>query len=138
MEYLLIVPLTFIVSWYIIIYSGRLKMKSGGHQVRTQSYIHYMIKDLIPSAMFKKPEMITQSRKYSQKNLLQVIISDGKAYWTKNNVFYIADTVDGRIVQDSIKPLDTENLSKKELDKLLDILDTLKKGKTDDSGSSRN
>ena len=97
-----------------------------------------MIKDLIPSAMFKKPEMITQSRKYSQKNLLQVIISDGKAYWTKNNVFYIADTVDGRIVQDSIKPLDTENLSKKELDKLLDILDTLKKGKTDDSGSSRN
>jgi hypothetical protein len=56
-----------------------------------------------------------------------------------DNVFYTADAINGRVDENTAKPLDVENMSKKELDKMLSILDDLKQGVgPNDSGSAGN
>jgi hypothetical protein len=107
--------------------------------VKKQSNIHEMIKDVIPKQMFTKVEIVTQSKKHAQKNMVKIIVHEGKAYWTVDNVFYVAKSIDGRIDEETITPLDTTNMSKKEIEIMMDILDTLKEGTgSDDSSSSGN
>jgi hypothetical protein len=98
-----------------------------------------MVKDVIPKEMFDKPKVITQSQKHVQKNMLKVVITEGKAYWILDNVFYIADSINGRVDESTVEPLDIQNLPKKDLSKMLSILDDLRKGmESNDSGSAGN
>lgn len=139
MKYILVVGLTLLLSWSIIKISNKKGIKDLKKIVYSQSTMHELIKNFIPKEMFDKPDVITQSKKHSQKNMLKVIILENKAYWVLENVFYVADTIHGRINSDTIKPLDIENMSKKDLEKMLDILDSLRNGGgPDDSGSARN
>lgn len=137
MVYFLIIPLTILFLWVIINISNKKKIKPIKKIVYSQSTIYELIKDFIPKQMFDKPKPITQSRKYIQKNMLKVVLADGRAYWVTDNVFYKADTVNGRIDESTIEPLDIFNMPKKELNKMLDILDNLKMGDgSNDSGST--
>ena len=139
MEYLLVVALTLIASWSIIKISNKKRMMFLGKHKYRQSYIYEIVKDFIPKQVFDKPKVITQSEKHIQKNMLKVVITEGKAYWILENVFYTANAISGRVDEKTIKPLDIENMSTKELDKMLLILDDLKQGVgPDDSGSTRN
>ena len=139
MEYLLIVGLTFVVSWSIIKISNKKRGIFLSKIRYRQSNIYEMVKDVIPKEMFDKPKVITQSQKHVQKNMLRVVIEKNKAYWILGNVFYTADAINGRVDENTIKPLDVENMSKKELDKMLSILDDLKQGVgPNDSGSTGN
>jgi hypothetical protein len=139
MEYLLIVGLTFIVSWSIIKISNRKRGRFLSKIRYRQSNIYEMVKDVIPKEMFEKPKVITQSQKHVQKNMLKVVITEGKAYWILDNVFYIANAINGRVDESTVEPLDIESLSKKDLSKMLLILDDLRKGiESNDSGSSGN
>ena len=139
MEYLLIVGLTFIVSWSIIKISNKKRGRFLSKIRYRQSNIYEMVKDVIPKEMFDKPKIITQSQKHVQKNMLKVVITEGKAYWILDNVFYTANAINGRVDESTVKPLDIENLSKKDLVKMLSILDDLRKGMgSNDSGSAGN
>ena len=71
-----------------------------------------------------------------QKQTTRVIIIDEKAYWVSNNMFYVGDTVDGKVRPETGRPLDTTKMSKREVDKMLFILDNLKNGKEKDDSSS--
>jgi hypothetical protein len=101
-----------------------------------QSSIYEMVKNVVPKQRFDKPKVITQSQKHIQKNMLRVVIADGSAYWILNNVFYTANAINGRVDEETIKPLDIENMSTKELDKMLSILDDLKQGVGPNDSSS--
>ena len=139
MEYLLIVGLTLLCSWSIIKISNKRRMIFLDKHKYRQSYIYEMIKDIIPKQVFDKPKVITQSQKHIQKNMLRVVITEGKAYWILDNVFYTAKAINGRVDEETIKPLDIENMPTKELDKMLSILDDLKQGVgPNDSGSTGN
>jgi hypothetical protein len=139
MEYLLIVGLTFIVSWSIIKISNKKRGKFLSKIRYRQSNIYEMVKDVIPKEMFDKPKVITQSQKHVQKNMLKVVITEGRAYWILDNVFYTANAINGRVDESTVEPLDIQNLSKKDLSKMLSILDDLRKGmESNDSGSSGN
>jgi hypothetical protein len=139
MEYLLIVGLTFIVSWSIIKISNKKRGKFLSKIRYRQSNIYEMVKDVIPKEMFDKPKVITQSQKHVQKNMLKVVITEGRAYWILDNVFYTANAINGRVNESTVEPLDIQNLSKKDLSKMLSILDDLRKGMgSNDSGSSGN
>jgi hypothetical protein len=139
MEYLLIVGLTFVVSWSIIKISNKKRGIFLSKIRYRQSNIYEMVKDVIPKEMFDKPKVITQSQKHVQKNMLKVVITEGRAYWILDNVFYTAKAINGRVDESTVKPLDIENLSKKDLDKMLSILDDLRKGmESNDSGSTGN
>jgi len=139
MEYLLIVGLTFIVSWSIIKISNKKRGRFLSKIRYRQSNIYEMIKDVIPKEMFEKPKVITQSQKHVQKNMLKVVITEGKAYWILDNVFYTANSINGRVDESTVEPLNIESLSKKDLSKMLLILDDLSKGmESNDSGSAGN
>lgn len=139
MEYLLIIGLTLLCSWSIIKISNKRRMIFLDKYKYRQSYIYEMIKDIIPKQMFDKPKVITQSQKHIQKNMLKVVITEGKAYWILDNVFYTANAINGRVDEKTIEPLDIEGMPTKELDKMLSILDDLKQGvEPNDSGSAGN
>jgi hypothetical protein len=139
MEYLLIVGLTFVVSWSIIKISNKKRGRFLSKIRYRQSNIYEMVKDVIPKEMFDKPKVITQSQKHVQKNMLKVVITEGRAYWILDNVFYTANAINGRVDESTVEPLDIQNLPKKDLSKMLSILDDLRKGmESNDSGSSGN
>jgi uncharacterized protein YeeX (DUF496 family) len=138
MEYFLITVLTFGLTWSIISIVNKRKINLFSKIKYRQSNIHEIVKNVIPKEMFEKPKKIRQSEKHIQKNMLKVIITDGMAYWTVNNVFYSARSINGRVDESTIKPLDVHDLSKKELEKMMDILDSLRNGVgQDDSGGAR-
>jgi len=136
MEYLLVIGLTLLSYWSIIKISNKKRMIFLSKNKYRQSSIYEMVKDIIPKQRFDKPKVITQSQRHIQKNMLRVVIADGSAYWILNNVFYTANAVNGRVDEETIKPLDIENMPTKELDKMLSILDDLKQGVGPNDSSS--
>ena len=136
MEYLLIIGLTLLSYWSIIKISNKRRMVFLNKNKYRQSSIYEMIKDVVPKQRFDKPKVITQSQKHIQKNMLRVVIAEGSAYWILNNVFYTANAINGRVDEETIKPLDIENMPTKELDKMLSILDDLKQGVGPNDSSS--
>ena len=128
MEYLLVIGLTLLSYWSIIKISNKRRMIFLNKNKYRQSSIYEMVKDVVPKQRFDRPKVITQSQKHIQKNMLRVVIADGSAYWILNNVFYTANAINGRVDEETIKPLDIENMPTKELDKMLSILDDLKQG----------
>jgi hypothetical protein len=79
----------------------------------------------------------TQSKNHYEKTNVKVIILDNQAYWIKNNIFYKAPLVNQLIDKDSAEEVDTINMDRVQLDKMLFIMDKLREGKTDDSRGSR-
>ena len=136
MEYLLIIGLTLLSYWSIIKISNKRRMVFLNKNKYRQSSIYEMVKDVIPKQRFDKPKVITQSQKHIQKNMLRVVIAEGSAYWILNNVFYTANAINGRVDEETIQPLDIENMPTKELDKMLSILDDLKQGVGPNDSSS--
>jgi hypothetical protein len=136
MEYLLVVGLTLLSYWSIIKISNKRRMIFLNKNKYRQSSIFEMVKDVVPKQRFDKPKVITQSQKHIQKNMLRVVIAEGSAYWILNNVFYTANAINGRVDEETIKPLDIENMPTKELDKMLSILDDLKQGVGPNDSSS--
>ena len=136
MEYLLIIGLTLLAYWSIIKISNKRRMIFLNKNKYRQSSIYEMVKDVVPKQRFDKPKVITQSQRHIQKNMLRVVIADGSAYWILNNVFYTANAINGRVDEETIKPLDIENMPVRELDKMLSILDDLKQGVGPNDSSS--
>ena len=136
MEYLLIMGLTLLSYSSIIKISNKRNMIFLNKNKYRQSSIYEMVKDVVPKQRFDKPKVITQSQRHIQKNMLRVVIADGSAYWILNNVFYTANAIKGRVDEETIKPLDIENMPTKELDKMLSILDDLKQGVGPNDSSS--
>ena len=136
MEYLLIIGLTLLSYWSIIKISNKRRMIFLNKNKYRQSSIYEMVKDVIPKQSFDKPKVITQSQRHIQKNMLRVVIAEGSAYWILDNVFYTANAINGRVDEETIKPLDIENMPIKELDKMLSILDDLKQGVGPNDSSS--
>ena len=128
MEYLLVIGLTLLCYWSIIKISNKKRMIFLSKNKYRQSSIYEMVKDVIQKQRFDKPKVITQSQRHIQKNMLRVVIAEGSAYWILDNVFYTANAINGRVDEETIKPLDIENMPVKELDKMLSILDDLKQG----------
>jgi hypothetical protein len=139
MEYLLIMGLTLLSYWSIIKISNKRRMIFLNKNKYRQSSIYEMVKDFIPKQRFDRPKVITQSQKHIQKNMLKVVITEGNAYWILDNVFYTANAINGRVDEETVRPLDIQNMPTEELDKMLSILDDLKQGVgPNDSGSTGN
>jgi len=63
---------------------------------------------------------------YLEENAVNVVMEGNSIYWVQDNVFYTAQVIDDEVDQDSIRPIDTDSMTKSELEKMLFILDTLK------------
>ena len=138
MQELIAVGLTLPLVWVII---KLIKEKNRKHFSKTlykQSDIHKLLKYFFSIELLNNKESFSQLTKHKEKSMIKVIFLDNQAYWVSNNTFYVAESVNGEIQKHTAKPVNTNGLSKKDLDKMLSILDSLKNGNKNDSGSTGN
>lgn len=103
-----------------------------------QSDNHMYLKEFF-SRNIKSKKNSSQLKLRKERLTLRIIFDENnKAYWVKDNIFYTADVKNGRPDFINAERIDTTNMSKNELDKMLEILDNLRRGDTDERGSSRN
>jgi hypothetical protein len=105
----------------------------------SQSHIHSLISPLLPKLEKTRKVVKSQASIIDRQNNIKVIIMDNKAYWIKDNTFYTAEmSIDGTVNKESTSRVDTNSMSKVQLDKMLFIVDKLREGTFDDSGSTGN
>lgn len=138
MKYLITVGLTLILSWSIIIVVAKRNKNIFNKKIYRQSDMHNMLKMFFSLDTNDKNVHSSQIKKRKEEQTTNVIILKDKAYWVKDNVFYIGSTANGEVLPETGTPIDTNLLSESEINKLLFILDNLKGGKTNDSGSTGN
>ena len=138
MEIALTVGLTLIAFCFIIIGIKKKERNTFRKLVYRQSDMHNMLKDFFFKDIDNDKVFTSQSKIWREKQTTKVVILDKKAYWISNNIFYVGEAVDGKVKPETGQPLDTSNMSKREIDKMLFILDNLKNGKLNDSGSAGN
>ena len=135
---LLSINLTLIAIWFIINIVRKKKVSIDKIMYR-QSHIHEIVRNLVPKdSIVNTKHKVSQSRKHIEKNMIRVIMIEGKAYWVANSVFYVSETVNGDPDLETAKPVDTQNMSKDEVNKMLSILDSLRSGVSDEGSGAGN
>ena len=138
MIYILAAGLTLALICPIIIITVKRNKRFFAKVVYSQSDIHQIVRHFLPKDLFEMPKPVSQARKHVSKNTVRVLIIEDQAYWVHDNMFYIADTAEGLVNADTVRPVDTHNMSKRDIDKMLFILDSLKNGNSDDSSGAWN
>lgn len=97
----------------------------------SQSHVYALAAELMfgSNKTIKTP---TQSTKYQEDQYTRVVVAENKAYFIKNNTFFVADVVEGTIDKDSTQEVDTMSMDDVELKKMIFIVEALKEGDTDD------
>lgn len=133
---LLTINLTLIISWAIINKARKNKIHLNSLIYR-QSQIYEMVKDFIPNVIFEQPKnRISQARRYTESNMIRVVMVEGDAYWITNNTLFVSKAINGDPDPETAKPVDTSNMSREEIEKMLFIVDNLKGGISDDSSGT--
>jgi hypothetical protein len=138
MQELIAVALTLPIAWAIIKVIKKRARKNFSKTLYRQSDIHSLLKYFFSIKLLNEDERPSQLTKRKQKSMIKVIFLDSQAYWVSDNTFYVAEAVNGEIQKHTVKPVNTNGLSKRDLDKMLFILDSLKNGNKNDSGSTGN
>ena len=138
MKFFFIILLTLILFSCILIIVYRINKNAYSKKIYRQSDMHNILKDFFFKDIDNEKVFTSQSKIWREKQTTRVVILDKKAYWISNNIFYVGEAVDGKVKPETGQPLDTSNMSKREIDKMLFILDNLKNGKLNDSGSTGN
>jgi len=102
----------------------------------TQSYIHKLVGYAIDQAVGIKDPIERQSGQLLNKNHIKVVFADNYAYWIRDNNFYQASVVNGKIDNSTTKIVDTMGMNKVELDKMFFIVQKLTEGNNHDGGNS--
>lgn len=138
MQELIIICLTLTLVCYIIKDVVKNKKKNTSSMMHRQSDVHKLLKYFFSIPLSNNENNFSQLTKHKQKGIIKVIVLGDQAYWVSNNTFYVADAVEGKVQKSTAKPVDIGSLPKVDLDKMLFILDSLRDGKRDDSGSTGN
>ena len=140
MEYIFIAVSVFLSSLTFFLLSSfvtniRIKKMTKIIQ-KKQSDNHIFLKHFFGRDISSRNK-ISQLQKRQEKDKTKILITDeNEAYWIDNNIFFVADVINGIPDFKNSRQIDTENMSKDELDKMLFILDNLRKGGKDERGNS--
>jgi hypothetical protein len=137
MQYLIASGLTLVVSWAILVIIKKKNNKKYLSLSYRQSDMHEILKYFFSLNVQEKDKPLSQFQKRLDKSMLKVIVAEDQAYWVLDNVFYVADALDNQVDPETARPVNVENMSRLEMEKMLFILDSLKDGevKNDRSGS---
>jgi hypothetical protein len=136
MQNILIVGLTLIVSWTILKVIKNRSKKVFSRTLYRQSDMHRMLKYFFSLEIANNEKRPSQLTKRIEKDMIKVIVMENQAYWVSDNTFYVAKAFEGEVLPNTAEPVDIENMSRKDIDKMLFILDNLKNGKEKDDSSS--
>jgi len=135
MELILILCLT-VLSFFSILILMKKKKNTSKYPITKQSEMHNALK-IFFSRQIQDTEKKSQIAQRLDSNKFDAVIVDDKAYWVIDNIFWVANLVNGRPNISEAQPVDIYSMPKKELDKMLLILDNLGGGKNE-RGNSRN
>jgi hypothetical protein len=109
-----------------------------------QSTIHEIIQNFLPSneefirvliAQKRSTHPSQQSRQKYRSDKIKVVVVGDRAYWIQDNTFYQTSVKeDGEIDQSLAIPVDTANMNQDDIDRLMLIVDDLRR--VEDDGSS--
>lgn len=137
MEYFITAVLALFFSFSVMKIIQKRQEKIYKRTLFRQSDMHDLLKTFF-SRIAVDEEKPSQLRKRIDKDMIKVVIVDSKAYWISENIFYVSDAVGERPDPSTARPVDTTNMSKNELDKMMFILDNLNRGKRNDDSSAGN
>ena len=138
MQELIAVGLTLPFVWVILKLMRKRARKRFSKTLYRQSDIHKLLKYFFSIRLPNNEGPSSQLTKRKEKNMTKVIFVDNQAYWVSENTFFVAESINGEIQSQTARPVNTNGLSKIDLNKMLFILDSLKHGSKNDSGSSGN
>jgi hypothetical protein len=138
MEYILTAVLTFIVFCFILIVIRKKTQKGFSKTLYSQSDMHRLLKYFFSLNIINEEKPASQLTKRREKDMIRVIVIGNLAYWVSDNMFYVAEAIDGEVIPETAKPVDTNSMTRRDLDKMLFILDSLKNGNKNDSSSAGN
>jgi hypothetical protein len=138
MQELIAIGLTLPLVWVILKLMRKKARKKFSKTLYRQSDIHRLLKYFFSIRLPNNEGPSSQLTKRKEKSMIKVIFVDNQAYWVSENTFFVAESVNGEIQRQTARPVNTNGLSKVDLDKMLFILDSLKNGSKNDSGSSGN
>jgi metal-dependent hydrolase (beta-lactamase superfamily II) len=138
MIYAIVIGLTLVASWSIIKVIAKRKKEKFNRVIYRQSDLHKIMKKFFSyqSEEVKKPP--TQLEKFRDKDKINILVMGEEAYWVSDNMFFIAKAEDGRVLLETAEPVDINNMSKKDINRMLFILDNLKERDVNDSGGTGN
>jgi hypothetical protein len=107
---------------------------SNNFIIHNQSRLYELTKYIIPET--KLEPMKTQATEYFDSRHIKVVYTSNSVYWIQDGIFYTADFVNGEVLEETKKKVDTSTMNKVELDKISFIVDILAKDEKNDSGNS--
>jgi hypothetical protein len=103
----------------------------------SQSHIHVLLKPFMPSNSVRfKPIKESQSLKYHKDIYIKIMVMENKAYWIRDNTLFVADVVDGELVKETSRQVDTMSMDKVQLEKVMFVVEQLTEDSSNDHGSS--
>lgn len=138
MDYVIGSVLTMVAFWVL---SKLISKETAGTKIPVLDYsqsrkhdltkwISYIEKDVLP------PPLTTQATAHFDSIHKRVVLTEKKAYWIDNIGLVEAAIVDGQVVPETKKVVDTMALNPVELDELQIIVKALTEGKPDESSNS--
>jgi hypothetical protein len=102
-----------------------------------QSHIYEMMAPYLKYSPPLEEFVPRQSDNFLQNAYMKVMIVKDKAYWIKDNVFYVADVVQGQVAKAEARKVDTMAMSKVELEEMMFIVEKLREDNNDNRGSGK-
>lgn len=96
-----------------------------------QSYIYDLLKPYLIEQGYDRYSPKRQSTDYQHRAYTRIVVEEDKAYWIKDNNLYTAEVIEGDVDSETTQPVDTMNMSNKELNKLVVIVEALRKDDND-------
>jgi len=96
-----------------------------------QSYIYDLLKPYLIEQGYDRYSPKRQSTDYQHRAYTRIVVEEDKAYWIKDNNLYTAEVIEGDVDSETTQPVDTMNMSNKELNKLVGIVEALRKDDND-------
>lgn len=103
----------------------------------SQSHIYELMSPFLEFAEILEPEAPRQSSNYIKNAYMKVMVVSNKAYWIKENKFYVADVVEGEVKKETAKEVDTMSMDRVELNEMLFIVEKLREENDDYRGSGK-
>lgn len=103
----------------------------------SQSHIYDLMRPFLEFAEVFEPDVPRQSNNYLKNAYMKVMVVSNKAYWIKNNTFYVADVIEGEVKKETTKEVDTMSMDKVELNEMLFIVEKLREENDDYRGSGK-
>lgn len=101
-----------------------------------QSHTYNLLKPYMLDEGYEKFSTKTQSSEYQNRAYTKIVIAENEAYWIKDNNLYTAKIVNGDVDTETSEPVDTINMNKAELSKIMMIVETLRgEGDNDNRGT---